>query len=729
MNVNERLPVRIEPRERSVAVRRFTPPPRDPVAQDDRLRRILSILRRRKLPFLAVFLFVLGGVVLYTFRQTPQYTATADLLVNARVLNVQAKDNSILPETTAEDAAVNTEVQILKSNGVGDRVIAALRARDPQFAERMTGLPPGPGRPQALFDAVTGRMKVDRPGATNVLRISFTSPDPVLAAAVANEYARQYMLSKTDTRLAAARGADVGLRHELDLLRGRVESAEAAVAQYRRANGLLSADGVTLTEQEQSVYKQQEAAAQTALAEERSRLSTARSQLARGSKGDDVGEALSSPVISQLRGQRAQVSAQLAALEAKYRPQHPDVVKAKRELADVDAAIQAEISRVMSNLEARVQVAQQRENAASGIAGRARGTLAANEAASVKLNELERRAEALRTNYAAMLQRQTMVASQAVVAESDARILSSARPPEAPSFPNRKLNLALGTLLAGMLAACTVWLLHMFDRTIVSSREAEESLGLPHIVNIPSMQSIARKGEKHIPTADFVLERPLSMAAEATRSLLLDIEKDGGPAHTRVVGLTSARPGEGKSTLAVWLARVASASGRRTLLIDGDIRRPSIATTLGLSPSHGLLGVLAGTTGLREALIRDERSGLWVLPALRQAFAPGQMNSEEQLRTLMNRLDGVFDLVVIDTAPALAAVESRFLMDHVDHAILVVRWNHTPVPAVRSAIKRLVSIGVRPAGVVMTRVNMKAVGAFAYDDVDHEYRSYADYGA
>jgi capsular exopolysaccharide synthesis family protein len=727
MSVNEHLPIKLEPRSRHVAVRRH-PIPADHGPPDDHLRRIISILRRRKLPFLVVFLLVLGGIALYTWRQTPQFTATADLLVNSRVLNVEAKDNSVLPEATAEDAAVNTEIQILQSNQIADRVIDALSARDPHFAERVTELPRERAR-AAAFDTVSSRMKVTRPGNTNVLGVSFPVPDPVLAATVANEFARQYILSKGDTRLSAARSADVGLRGELDALRGRVESAEAAVAQYRRDNGLLSADGVTLTEQEQSVYKQQEAAAQTALAEERSRLNTARSQMARGSKGDDVGEALSSPVVSQLRGQRAQVSAKLAELQAKYKPEHPDVVRAKRELADVDAAIQAEIARVMSNLEARVQVARQREGAASSIAGRARGTLAANEAASVKLNELERRAEALRTNYAAMLQRQTMVASQAVVAESDARIISPALPPKAPSSPNRKLNLALGAMLATLLAGGAVWLLHIFDRTIVSSREAEESLGLPHIVNVPSIKSIARAGEKAIPTADFVLDSPLSMIAEAVRSLLLDIEKDGSAARTRVVGLTSARPGEGKSTLAVWLARVAAVSGRRTLLIDGDIRRPSIATTLGLSPTYGLLDVLSGATTLKEALLRDERSGLWVLPALRQAFAPGQMNSEAQLRALMERLDNVFDLVVIDTAPALAAAESRLLMDHVDHALMVVRWNHTHVPAIRAAIKRLVSIGVRPAGVVMTQVNMKAVGAFAYDDVDHEYRSYAHYGA
>jgi len=695
----------------------------------DRLRRIFSILRRRWLPFAAVFLFVLGGVVLFTLSRTPRYTATAALLVNSRLLNLEPKDNAVIPAATDEDNAVNAEIQMLQSNDVARRVITAMETGPlPHFAEDITELPPDRAR-LAVLDAVKGKMKVERPGTTNVLALSFTARDPAVAALVANEFARQYILAKSDTRLSAARTADAGLQRELALMRGRVEAAEAAVARYRRDNNLLSADGVTLTEQEQSLYKQQEANAQTALAEERARLNTARSQMAHGSRGDDVGEALGSPVVNQLRGQRALVSAKLAELEARYKPTHPDVVKAKHELADVDDAIQAEIGRVVSNLEARVQVARQRAGAASGIAGAARGTLATNAAASVKLNELERRADALRTNYAAMLQRQTAVASQAVVADDDARILSPALVPGRPSYPNRKLNVAIGGLLALLLAGLTVWLLHIFDRTLISSREAEEGLRLPHLVNIPSIRSIARRGERQIPPIDFVLDRPLSLIAEATRSLLLMIEKASGPQRTRIVGMTSAKPGEGKSTLSACLARVAAAGGRRTLLIDGDIRRPSIASMFGLSPTMGLLDVLSGKAMLKDVLMRDERSGAWILPALAQPFAHHQINSEEALRELLARLEDVFDLVIVDTAPALAATESRLLMGHVDHAIMVVRWNHTHLPVVRAAIKRLASIGVRPSGVVMTQVDMKAIAAYGYDDVDHEYHSYMNYGA
>lgn len=695
----------------------------------DRLRNVFAILRRRKVPFVAVFLFVLAGVMFFAMRQVHQYTASANLIVNSRTLNLKPKDDDVVPEAKAEDDAVNVELQIIKSHEVRDRVFAAL-SRNPNshFSERLTLLPPDLAR-TAVLGAMDANLGIERPGSTNVLKISFTAPDPKLAAAVANEYANQYLAIKSDTLLGAAQVADKSLRSELQAMRARVEQAEAAVASYKRDNNLLSANGVTLTEQEQSVYKQQEATAQTSLAEERARLQTARAQLASGSKGDDVGEALGSSVVIQLRGQQSQANSKLASLRTRYGESHPEVVKAKQELDEVNRDIQSEIGRVISNLEARVRVAEKREAAASGIAASARGTLAVNNEASVRLNELERRAEALRTNYAAMLQRQTLVASQAVVADNDARILSSALVPGSPSKPNKKLIAVVGVLLAAVAASAAVGALQMFDRTIISSREAEDGLGIQHLINSPSLRSVAGRQDRDIKVVDYVVERPMSIVAETARSLLLAAENDGSNLVTRHIGLTSAKSDEGKSTLAIWLARVSAMGGRRTLLIDGDIRRPSIAKSMNLAARFGLVDVLEGRAALADALIHDEASGAWILPSIAGNFQSGHLNSHEQMNKFVNTLSGEFDMVIIDTAPALAAVESRFLLSYVDNAIIVVRWNSTHLPAVRAVLKRLYAIGVKPFGVVMSQVNMKAIGAYAYDDVDHDYRSYYNYGA
>lgn len=728
MSIIENLPAtsvhfgRVEPYRGGV-----DPTPASPPPAMEGVRAILSILRRRWLPFVATLALVILAVAVYTWRQTPEYTANATLLVNSRVLNLSTKDQTeVFRPGADEDRAVSAEVQIMQSNGVAERVIAAMTRRMPTFASAITELPPKAAAGEIL-DAVKARTRIDRPGATNVLGVSFTAADPVLAAEVTNEFARQYLAFKGDDRLGAARTADVGLRRELEAMRGRVEQAEAAVAEYRRANNLLSADGVTLTERDQSLFRQQSAAAETDLAEAQARLNTARAQMKRGSRGDDVGEALGSPVINQLRGQRAIAAAKLADLQARYQPSHPRVIDARDEVASIDGEIQREIGRVVSNLEAKVSVARQRAGTATGIAGQSRGELAANAQASVKLNELERRAEALRTNYAGMLQRQTAVASQAVVADVDARLLSSATVPKRPSAPNKKINLVLGGMLGLILASAVVAALHLFDQKLTSSKAVEDDLDLPHLVNVPLIRSIAEPGERGIAPVDFVLERPYSMIAESMRSLLLTAEKGPRPQGPRIVGVISSLPREGKSTVASALARVAASSGRRTLIIDADIRRPSIAAIFGKTPSVGLIDVLAGTATLEDALLQDERSGAWILPALVQPFRPTEISSERVLRSFVASLNGKFDLVIVDVAPALAAAESRLLMNIVDRAIMVVRWNHTPAPVVRAALKRLEALGVRPAGVVMTQVDMNAIAAYSVDDVDHQYRSWGGY--
>lgn len=723
--MTEQLPILAPPRALALPPTALAVPPTMPAV--DHFRSALATLRRRWLVFALVFLSVLGGVIAYTWNKTPQYTATATLQVNARQINTApSKDTDVLPQTSDEDRAVSAEAQVLQSDEVASRVVKEVSARRPTFAAKLTGMP-ARYAPDVILDAVESRLRVDRPGGTNILSLAFTAPDPVIAADVANEYARQYLASKVDVRLGAARSADVGLRRELERMRGEVEQAEGSVAAYRRANNLLSANGTTLTEGEQSLFKQQQATAQTQLAEEEAGLATAKAQLRHGSQGGDVGAALGSPVIGQLRSQRALASAKLAQLESRYQSDHPSVIDARREVADTDIAIRGEIGRVISNLEARVSVARQRAAAAGGIAGRSKGELAANALASVKLNELERRAEALRTNYAGMLQRQTAVASQAVVADVDARLLSPARVPARPSFPNKKISVALGGLLALLLGAGAVALVQVFDQRLVASRDVEQRLGLPHIVNVPTLASITKPSERKTTPVDFVIDRPFSVMAEAMRSLLLVIEKGTSHRAGRYVGITSAQPGEGKSTVAACLARVAAVGGRRTLLIDGDVRRPRVAATFGLQPKLGLLDVLAGTVPLKDALIKDERSGLWILPALTQTFDHARINSELAFRDLMRQIENVFDLVVVDVAPALAAVESRLLMNYVDQAIMVVRWRHTPTSVVRAALKRLNSIGVKPAGVVMAQVNMRAIAAYAVEDVDHAYRKWGDY--
>ncbi|MES2861584.1 MAG: GumC family protein [Pseudomonadota bacterium] len=415
-------------------------------------RALLDIVRDRSKLFLALVLAVLIATLVVTLRTPPLYMATATVLIDTRsqrLLDSQA----VLSGLPADAATVDTEVELLRSRQLADRVVRALTLdEDAEFDATGRELSPGEvaslRRHEAVVDAVQRRLEISRVGLTYVMNIGFNSSDPEKAARIANAFAETYLRDQQEAKLDATQQANGWLGERLDALRAEVIEGETAVEQYRSANGLMSASGATLTEQEISGYNTQLATVRAQQAEDEARLSTARAQLADGSTGDDVGEALQSTVVQQLRTRRAEVSGRVADLTSRYGPRHPDRQRAEGELADVDAQIQAEIVRIVSNLEARVQVARQRTASMQASLGGARRTLALNNSAGVRLNELERNAEASRTLYQALLDRYKQTTSQAGLATSDARIVSRATVPVDPTSPDIGVNLMLGLILA-----------------------------------------------------------------------------------------------------------------------------------------------------------------------------------------------------------------------------------------------------------------------------------------
>jgi polysaccharide biosynthesis transport protein len=373
------------------------------------LHALIAAFRRRLGLFTAVAAVVCLIVLALMLGQPPVYTATASLQINTRKEQVVA-GQAVLSALDAEAAIVDTEVEVLKSPQLAAQVVQTLGLiRDPEFNARLRSSPltqhlsratpastDAEIERQQVIDAVRRRLTVRRVGLTYSMAVSFTSEDPVKAARIANAFTDAYLQSQLTAKFDANAQANTFLGARLEDLRRQVEAADAAVSAYRIENGLLSAQGATLTEQEISAYNQQLASARAQQAEQDARLRTARAQMAAGSNGDDVGEALSSPVVQNLRAQRAAISTRVADLSVRYGPLHPDMIRARQELSDIDAQIQAEIRRVVSNLDAQAQVARQRAASVQSSLDAARAALADNNAASVRLRELEGEAEAAR---------------------------------------------------------------------------------------------------------------------------------------------------------------------------------------------------------------------------------------------------------------------------------------------------------------------------------------------
>lgn len=690
----------------------------------DGIRRAFAAARHRKWLAIGAFLGVLALVLAFGFTRTKLYTATASMVVNSRELNVSEKDKEVLPGLPTADNAVDTEVEIMRSPAVALGTVRALDLVDnPVYAPKLAKLP-GTDKETAATAMLLGAIKIIRPGESNVVSIAYSAPDPMLAKAVADQIGHQYLAVKQGSRRAAVDQVDLGLGNELERLRIQLEAADTAVAQYRAQHDLFDSQGATFTQQELSLYKQQQAAAQAALADAQARLSTAQGQTRKGDTGG-VGAVLQSPVIQQLRNQRALLAATYADMQSRYQPDHPDLIRTHDQIEALDKAIAAETTRQLANLNANAQIARDQVANAADVVARTTGTLASDNSASVQLAQLQRKADGLRDTYQTLLTRKNSISSQALVADEDARLFSPAALPLRPSSPNKPLILLIGLALAAIIAGATVWVAEAFDRKLISSADIEKQLGLPHIANVPEISSIARAGEQGISPIDFVVQRPHSLYAEQLRAIRLTLVRNGRNGMTSV-GITSARPNEGKTTLAISLARAAAMAGSRTLLVDADIRRPAVSAMLGLPHQIGLVEVLRRKATLDEALIHDTASGMYVLPAGDTADSPQDLFDAAHIGALLEDAEQRFDLVIFDAAPALAVSDARLLLRQVDEVLMALRWNDTPRQTAAATLKRMRALDIEPLGVIATRVDMRALAAFGHGDVD---RSHADYGA
>jgi len=715
------------------------------------LRRLMVTFRRRLRLFGAVALAVLFATVLLTLQATPKYTATANVMLDTRkekVTNVE----EVLSGLPADSSTVDTEVEVLKSRQLGERVVKALKLdEDPEFnpaVRKPSGLQAVAGGVAALFgaaapdsvklspieqqkraekvvDNVLKGLSVKRAGLTYVINVAFESEQPAKAALIANKFADLYLLEQLEAKFDATQQATTWLNSRLGEMRDQVLADEAAVQQYKIANNLLSASGTNLTEAEISNYNQSLAQARAQVAEDEARLNTAKQQMARGSTGEDVGEALDSPVIQQLRAQRATVSGQVADLQGRYGDRHPEMLKAKRQLSDIDNQIRAEIGRIVSNLQAKAQVSRERAAAIGGSLGGAKGTLASNNRAMVRLNELERKAEASRTLYESYLNRYKETSSQQGIEQSDARVVSKAKIPTKQSSPKIVLNLALGVLLALGAGVGSIAVAEMLDAGLATAEDVERRLETSYLGAVPLLSSVAEDSD--LSPIDHVVAKPLSSFSEAFRNLRASILYSRLGEPVRIIAVTSSLPGEGKTTTSLCLGRTAALQGQRVLVVDCDLRRRTVNRLLKAEPKVGLLEVLSGEATLQQAIAVDEATGAHILPLAKSAFTPKDVFGTSAMDRLLDDLRGRYDLVVLDTAPVLPVADTRVLAPKADTVIFLARWRKTPQHAIEAAFRLFAGTGAHLGGVALTQVDMKQQTKYGYGDPGYYYAEYKKY--
>jgi capsular exopolysaccharide synthesis family protein len=525
----------------------------------------------------------------------------------------------------------------------------------------------------------------------------------------------------------ATQQANQWLNQRLAELQPQVAEADAAVQRYKAQHGLLASVGSSLTEQEISNLNTQLAQAQADQAEHDARLRTAQQVLASGATGDALSGTLNSQTITQLRAQAADLSSKVADLQSKYGPKFPAVKQAERALADNEAQIRQEVGRQVSSLEAEDQVARQRTASIQASLARAKGTLVGNNAASVELANLERKALAASTLYDSLLNRAKQTSADQGAQISDARILSRAKIPTGPSFPNVPLNMALGVVLGLAGGVVAVFLLEAFDSGTTTSEDVERLLGVPYLGAVPQLDSTTEGKSLGVEPQRYVLEKPLSAFAESFRNLRTSILFCKVDSPVKVILVTSALPGEGKTTTTFCLGRSMATAGAKVVVVDCDLRRRNINALLDIEPEVGLIEVLKGLASLDEALVFDEPSGAWFLPLTNSPHTPRDLFGSAAMEQLLAALRERFEVVLLDTAPVIPVSDTRILASQADVVVFLVQWRKTPRKAIESGFGLLKSVGADIAGVALTLVDAQQQAKYGYGDSGYYYRSYRKY--
>jgi polysaccharide biosynthesis transport protein len=722
------------------------------------LLNVVGMLRRRKWLIMLVTALGTAAAAFLGMKQTPTYTANAAVMIDPRQLQVTNVEEVIsgYPVSTATMA---TQLGLLRSRDFIASVMADLNLfDDPEFnsalaaaaapkaalpaflqpLERLlarlpdewliaTGLAdqpppileseaPGIARERAISSFVGDTVFLND-GQSYLIQIQFTSPDPDKAAVIANKIAERFVDDQLKGKLSATDKATGWLEQRLAELKVEVQRSDEAVTRFRIENNLADVAGASLNDQELAELNGQLIAARADLADRQAKLRLVRDLRGSDAALESVSEVTNSPMVLRLREQVTELERQESELRTLYGERHPRMLQLRDEKAKVAAGIRGEVERVTRTLENDVRVASSRVASIEGALGGIKSQNTQDRAAGVQLAELERVALANRTLYEQLLQRFNETRDQQGILQADARVVAKAAPPAAPSSPGPKIFAAAGFTVSLLLGSLLAILLERLDRGLRSAREVETALGLTTLGLVPRLDRLRRNQRAH----QYLREKPLSSYAEAIRGVLTALKLSNPQNPPKVVLVTSSLPEEGKTTFAVSLASLVARSQKRVLLIDLDLRHPSVHRELGWQVSAGLVEYMAGERTLQEVIHNDLETGLHFLPVKAHTTTPTDLLESDRMRQLLQVCRENYDLVVLDSAPVASVNDTKVAAVLADRVVFIVRWGKTIESAARDSLRSLREAGIEPAGAVLAQIDLRKHAQYRYGDIGQYY--------
>jgi capsular exopolysaccharide synthesis family protein len=688
---------------------------------------LFAVVRRRWRSIILAITLAVAASAAFAWLVPPRYTSEAQLMIDPRPhAGAAARDSRASGQPDA--VLVDTEVKLVTSPAVLGAVVERLNlSADPEFAARK-----GAARP---FDAVVAklakRLDVGRNGLTYIVSIRARSGSPEKAAEIANTLADEYLRQSRALRAGQAAEQARSLIGELGPLDREVLAADEAVARYRADHHIVSSGGAnsggTVTDQQIASMAAElgKAQADAAAATSAAVAATAQEQ---ASGSDTVSQVLNSSALAELRRQRAQVLREQAQTASVYGPEHPALARINGQLAELDKAIKSESDHIVMGL-------QNDSRAAASRAAEIRAQLSGLEArqmqdaqASVVALGLQRNADAKRGTFNDLNRNAQEEAQEARIGDVRAWVVSAATRPLKPSFPNKAMLLVLGLMIGAAFGAMWAVVRELTESGFRSGEEVAAELRAPLLAAVPDLtetvksRALWRAREKH-PCWDYVLNKPVSSFSESIRNIRAGLLGAPGAPGPRAVCVTSALMGEGKSAIAVALARVMAMSGDRVLLVDCDLRRSGLSKLRTAQdtppPSTGLMEVLEGAIDPHAAIVQDVVPGLSLLGLDSPVFTARDLFSGESARALIDRLKEDYDFIVLDAPPILAVTDAWSIASICDVTVMVVRHGKTARAAVRAAVDRLRLRGLTPGGVILNRRPPRQGMAVGYYDTVH----------
>jgi polysaccharide biosynthesis transport protein len=682
------------------------------------LSHYLWILRRHAWKIGAFILVVLIATAVISLRLTPVYESTATLYVDRQEAKgiVGQESQANVPSTLDAESFLASQIRLLQSDSVVRPVAQRFKLLE---SEQQLAKEADQARAQDA-PIVLRNLKVARPPNTYLLQVSYRSPDPQLAADVANHVAQSYIEHTYNIRIRSSQSLSRFMERQIEELRAKMEDSSGRLAQMERELNVINPEEKTnilsaRLLQLNTEYTRAQAERVTAEAA----FEQTRSGSLESAQVSGQGEA-----IRRLPGRQNEAAERFAEVKAHFGVNHPEFRKAQAQLREIQSQVDATRDNAIRRMQVEYEQAQAREKMLERSVNETKAEYDTLNFRSFEYQRAKREAEADKNLYDELVRKIREAGINAGFQNNMVRIADAARPAWKPVFPKLTLNLLLAFLFSSLLAVGAAILVDTLDNTIRDPEQVARTLKTHIIGTLPSVKNtrelmlpakLLAAGETHVEDpAARPKDRQFSTYEEAVRTIRSSVLLTDFDRRLRTLLMTSATASEGKSTTAGHLAFAHAEQRKRTLLIDCDLRRPSQHKLFGLPLGAGLSNVLNGETGWRDVLIRPANNEFLDIitagpPSRRAADMIGQL-----LGPVMEEMARDYDLVILDAPPLLGFAESLQMASSADGVIVVTRAGETSQKAVAAALTTLSHLRANVLGLVLNQVKKHHADSYYY---------------